>query len=95
MNELKDYQHSLLDQATAQIADLLTKAVSVWDAYIENDRAVNETMWKWHKDVYPQMKPSGMPVKYPADLAISKDGLRWVMTDILNSSFYEDNVTMR
>ena len=94
MNELKDYQHSLLDQASAEIADLLAKAVSVWDAYIENDRAVNETMWRWHKDVYPQMKSSGMPVKYPSDLAIDKDRLRWVMTDILNSSFYEDNVTM-
>ena len=91
MNELKDYQHSLLDQASAQIVDLLAKAVNVWGSYMKNDKAVTETMWRWHKEVYPQMRSSDMPVKYPADLEINKGSLCWVMSSIRDSKFYKDS----
>lgn len=89
MAQIRAYQQSLQDSATAEIIALLSRAEEIGKQYYADQDAVNELVWCWHSKVCPQQHPrgSGLTV-YPSDLYAPDGELRAAIHQIVTLYFY-------
>lgn len=89
--EIRAFQADLTDRTTAQIIALVSEIESVWNNHKAQMDAANDTLWRWHKDIYQQRRSSGTIVNHPADLKFDDGKLRWFAHDVITQNFFREN----
>lgn len=91
--QIRAYQKTLQDDATAEIIALLSQAEEIGREYFAAQDEANELIWRWHSKVCPQQNPrgSGLTV-FPSDLHAKDADLRVAVHNLVTSYFYREQV---